>query len=186
MTEETESQNYFDPPAVVQRLGLVPSQKVGDFGVGGAAPFALVLSAAVGADGQVLMFDVMKSALSGALTLTKLRGATNCQAVWSNLEIYGGASGVADGSLDAGILVNVLDQSTKQKDILAEVGRMLRSGAKLLVVDWKPDVELPIAPDPAKRVADGQVEQLAKELGFALLEKFEAGPYHWGVVLVKT
>ncbi len=184
MTETTT--NYLEPTQLITHLGIVPGIKVGDFGVGGAAPFILALSGAVGAEGQVLMFDVLKSALSGALTLAKLRNATNCQAIWSNLEIYGGASGVADSALDCGVLVNVLSQSTKQNDILAEVGRMLKSGAKLLVVDWKPDVGLPIAPEPSKRMADGQLEQAAKNLGFAALEKFEAGPYHWAVVLVKT
>ncbi len=177
---------YLDPSALISRLGLVPGQAVGDFGVGGAAAFVGELSTRVGAEGKVLMFDVLKTALSGALSQAKLKGWQNCQAVWSNLELYGAATGVNDGSLDAGILVNVLDQSTKTKDIMAEVGRMLKSSAKLLVVDWKPDVELPIAPDTKRRLSDAQVAQMGKSLGFAMAETFEAGPYHWGVVLVKT
>lgn len=177
---------YLDPASLVAHLALAPGQKVGDFGVGGTAVFVSALSSRVGSEGHVVMFDVLKSALSGALSQAKLHGLTNCQAVWSNLELYGAATGVKDGALDAGLLINVLDQSTKQKDILAEVGRMLKSGAKLLVVDWKTDVELPIAPESSRRLADGQVEQMAKSLGFAGLEKFEAGPYHWGLVLVKT
>lgn len=175
-----------DASVVVQHLGVTPGQRIGDFGVGGAAVFALPIAQRVGPEGQVLMFDVKKSALSGALSMAKLRGATNCQAVWSNLEIYQGAAGVADNSLDAGILINVLSQSTKYKDIVAETSRMIKSGGKLLVVDWKPEADSKLAPSADRRVADGRVEQVARDFGLTTLDRFEAGANHWGLVLVKT
>jgi len=186
MPETQDAQSYLDPATILAHLQITPGQKVGDFGVGGAAPFAFALSGAVGPEGSVVMFDILKTALSAALTLVQQRGLKNCQAVWSNLEIYNGASGVADGSFDAGILVNVLHQSNKHQDILAEVGRMLKPKAKLLIVEWKHDADSTIAPDEQHRLADGYVEQMAQGLGFAALEKFEAGPYHWGMVLVKA
>lgn len=186
MAETAKPSGYIDAALIVKHTGLVPGQRVGDFGVGGAATFAMTLADTVGGQGQVLMFDVKKSALSGAMSMAKVHGVNNCRAVWSNLETYKGASGVTDNSLDAGLLINVLDQSTKHKDILAETSRMLKPGAKFVVVDWKPDVALPIAPQAKSRVADGHVEQVAQSLGMTTLEKFEAGPYHWGLVLVKT
>lgn len=160
--------------------------QVGDFGVGGAANFAVPLATKAGANGQVFMVDILKTALSSALGLIKLRGLSNCQAVWSNLEIYGAAHGIGDASLDTGVLVNVLSQSTKPKDILAEVHRTLKSGAKLLIVDWLPSAAMPIAPDPARRLAPDYVTELGKKLGYAPLKEFSAGRYHWGLILIRT
>ncbi len=179
-------QNYLDPATVLTHLGLAPGMWVGDFGVGAGAHFVVPLFKLIGADGGVIMFDVVKSALSGAMSRAKLNGAGNYRAVWTNLEIYEGAPGVADNTLDAGILINVLHQSTKHKDVLAEVGRMLKVGAKLLVADWKPEAISTIAPPAERRLADGYIIQLAKDVGFASLEQFEAGSYHWAVVFVKT
>lgn len=186
MENSSAESNYLDATALLAHLQLAPGMWVGDFGVGASGSFVLPIGKIVGAEGGVIMFDVKKSALSGAMTRAKLGGAGNFRAVWTNLEIYEGAPGVADKSLDAGALINVLHQSEKHQDMLAEIGRMLKSGAKLLIADWKPEARSPIAPPVPRRMSDGYVEQLAQDLGFGLLEKFEVGAYHWGLVLVKT
>ncbi|MBI2984116.1 MAG: methyltransferase domain-containing protein [Candidatus Kerfeldbacteria bacterium] len=175
-----------EPRQLIDRLGVKIGMKVGDFGVGGAASFAVPLGQRVGPNGEVLMFDVLKSALSAALSLTKMRGLNNCRAVWSNLEIFEGARGVRPNSLDAGLLVNVLNQTKKYRDMLVEIHRMLKTGAALLVVDWQPGMNLSFAPTKEERLAVEHVNQVARELGFATLDQFSAGPYHWGLVLVKT
>lgn len=185
MIDITPTKNDLYRPGLLDHLGLIPGQKVGNFGVGGAATFVADLAAAVGSTGQIVLFDVVRAALVSALTVCQTRGLKNCQAVWANLELYRAAD-VADGTLDAGLLANVLHQSTKQKDMLAEIGRMLKSGARLLVVDWQKEVRLPIAPPTERRLAPAYLTQLAGPLGFAAQETFPAGPYHWGLVLVKA
>lgn len=184
VTDERES--FLNAGENVRHAGISPGMVIGDFGVGGAAYFSLALSQLVGADGGVIMFDILKPALSGALSLAKMQGAQNCRAVWANLEIYGGAKGIGDASLDGGVAVNLLHQSAKYKDILIEIHRMLKSGAKLLIIDWNPEAETPISPPKDRRLPAERVEQVGQTLGFAALEKFSAGPYHWGLVLVKT
>lgn len=186
MPKISPAESYLHPAGILPYLELAPGMLVGDFGVGGAAHFALPVAKLVGDQGGVVMFDILKPALSAALSQAKLRGLQNCKAVWSNLEIYGGAKGVAENSLNAGLLVNVLSQSDKYKDILAEVHRMLKTGAKLLIVDWQSESTLKIAPDKKKRLPAGHVEQTAKGLGFSALKRFAADPNHWGLVLVKT
>jgi ubiquinone/menaquinone biosynthesis C-methylase UbiE len=171
---------------LLKHLALSPGMQVGDFGVGGTAVFAQAAAQRVGNSGGVIMFDVFKPALSAALGAVKTRGLENCRGVWSNLEIYKGASGVADNSLDAGLMVNLLNESKKYKDILAEVHRMIKSGGQLMIVDWQPETESPLAPPPARRRAQGHIAETAKSLGFAPLEKFAADDDHWGLVVVKT
>lgn len=186
MAEKNIPESYLQTATVLPHLELTTGIAVGDFGVGGAGYFAIQVAKKVGPNGSVIMFDIQKSSLSAALGQCKLVGLQNCKIVWSNLEIYGGAKGVPDGSLDAGLLINVLSQSKKYKDILAEVGRMLKPGAKLLVVDWLSEAEMTIAPEKSSRLPAEHIEQAAQALGFAPYKRFPAGRYHWGLVLVKT
>lgn len=186
MATATKSDVFLKPESIIAELGITGGMMIGDFGVGGAANFAVPLATKVGAKGQVFMVDILKSALSSALSLVKMRGLTNCQAVWSNLEIYGAAHGIKDESLDAGVIVNVLSQSTKPKDILAEVHRTMKSGAKLVIVDWLPSATMPIAPEKKNRLAADYVTELGKKLGYAPLKAFSAGRYHWGLILIRT
>lgn len=186
MSIDIKDMNYLDPQGLLKHLQLAAGMWVGDFGVGAGGHFVTPTAKIVGTDGGVVMFDILKSALSGAMSRARLGGAGNYRAVWTNLEIFEGAPGVSDNSLDAGLLINVLHQSSKHKDILAEIARMVKPGAKLLIVDWKQDVTSTIAPPAERRMASGYVAQIAKDLGFAKLEEFETGPYHWALVLVKT
>lgn len=183
---EPALEQFLNPKAILMHLGLTHDMIVGDFGVGGAAAMAVPASQLIGPRGTVLMFDVVKKSLAAALSMANARGCTNCKAVWSNLEVLGGASGVKDNSLDAGLLVNILHESDKHQEILSEVHRMLKPTAKLLVVDWRPDATATFAPEKSKRLNQVYLEQLAQQVGFAPFEKFEAGPYHWGIVLVKA
>ncbi|MBI5467062.1 MAG: hypothetical protein HY975_02500, partial [Candidatus Kerfeldbacteria bacterium] len=76
---ESTAAAYLDPRALLGNLRLASGQWVGDFGVGSAGHFALAIAEQVGADGGVLMFDVVKSSLSGAVTALHDRGFTNCR-----------------------------------------------------------------------------------------------------------
>lgn len=171
---------------IVAQLQIKLGQTVGDFGSGGSGHIALEISRAVGSDGTVLLFDVQKTALSATMSALQTRGAANVQSVWTDLETYQGASGVQDGSIDAGLLINVLHQSKLPKAILTEIGRMLKTGARLVVVDWLKDQSTPLAPAENMRVGADHVAQIAAAANFAMLEKFSSGPWHWGLVLVKV
>lgn len=177
---------YLDPTWLIGHLNLKTAMHVGDFGVGGAAHYAVPAAERVGQAGIVFCVDVLQTALSAAAGVLQLHGLTNCKAVWANLEIYGAARGIPDNDLDAGIVINVLHQSAKYKDILAEIQRTMKSGAKLLVVDWLPDASMAIAPAADRRLSTGHVRDVAQSLGYASFEEFRAGKYHWGLVLVKT
>ncbi len=171
---------------IVAQLQIKLGQTVGDFGSGGSGHIAAELCQTVGADGTVLLFDIQKTALSAAMSALQTRGAVNVKSVWTDLETYQGASGVADGSIDAGLLINVLHQSKMPKAILTEISRMLKTGARLVVIDWLKDQSTPLAPAENMRVGADHVAQIATAAGFASLEKFSAGPWHWGLVLVKV
>lgn len=172
-------------PQGFELIGVSGGMTVADFGAGGSANWAVKLAELVGPDGQVIMFDVRKAALTTALNMVALRNVKNCQGVWSNLEIYQGAKGVTDGTFDAGIMINLLNETRHPKDVLAEIHRMLKTGARLLIVDWAIDSTHRLAPPHERRMAMEFIESLAKTLGYATVTQFVPSPNYWGLVLAR-
>lgn len=176
---------FLDPIKLLQRSGISSGMRVGDFGVGGAAYFGIQASKMVGERGVIYAFDILKPVLSSAISKAKLDGCHNMIPIWSDLEIVGGARGVKDQSLDFGILVNVLHNSKKQKNILQECVRVLKPGARLMIIDWARGGER-FGPTREQVVPVERVLDLCAEVGLAPFDQFEAGPYHFGLVVVKA
>lgn len=186
MSEITPSgRSFLDPAKLLERAGLGFGMRVGDFGVGGAAYFGIQASKMVGERGVVYAIDVFKPALSSALSKARLARCRNFKTVWSDLEIVGAARTVKNGSLDFGILVNVLHESKKQRNILEECMRMLKPGARMLVVEWSKGGEL-FGPKREQIIPAQKVLDLCSEAGLAPFDQFEAGQYHYGIVVVKA
>lgn len=169
---------------VLKRIGLDVGQRCADLGVGRQANFTIAAAEIVGPRGLVYAVDVVKSILSTVESKARLHKVNNIVTVWSDLEVYGAAKAIGDASLDLGMLITVLFQSKQRKAMMEESVRMVKSGGKLLVVDWKktettfgPAVEF--RPDPA------EIKALAAELGLTLQEEFEAGPFHFALVFQK-
>jgi ubiquinone/menaquinone biosynthesis C-methylase UbiE len=173
-----------NPIRLIARADIGARQTVADFGCGSSGVFALQAAKAVGDKGVVYAIDVMKSALASVISQSHMQGLNNIKTVWSNIEMYG-ATQVPSGSVERGLLINVLFQTKKHLETLKEVKRMLKPGAILLVVDWKPH-GAPFGPLEKDRVPAEQVKRLAGDLDFKLLEEFEAGPFHYGLLLVNS
>jgi ubiquinone/menaquinone biosynthesis C-methylase UbiE len=176
---------YLNPQAVLKRAGLEPGRRVGDFGTGGSAYFALQAARMVGARGTVYAIDAFKPALSSAMSKAHLFGVTNMRPVWSDLEVYGGARAVRDESIDFGILVNVLHQSKKHVAMLRECGRMLRPGARLLIVEWRSSGGT-FGPPAGSIVKEEHLKKHLDDGGFAAVDRFDPSDIHYAVVAVKT
>ncbi|MBI5404692.1 MAG: methyltransferase domain-containing protein [Candidatus Kerfeldbacteria bacterium] len=186
MTESVPSgRSFLDPAKLLERGGVSAGMHVGDFGVGGAAYFGIQAAKMVGERGVIYAFDILKPALSSAQSKAKLSGCHNLVPVWSDLEIVGGARGIRDGVLDFGILVNVLHNSKKQKEVLAECTRMLKPGSRMLIIDWSKGGER-FGPKREQIVPIERVLDLCSQVGLAPFDQFEAGPYHFGLVVVKA
>lgn len=176
---------YLDPSSILRRLKIHPKMAVGDFGTGGGAYFALQAGIMVGADGVIWAIDVYKPALSACLSKAKLIGLQNIKTVWSNLEVYGGARTIGNDTLDAGLLVNVLHQTKKHREILRECSRMLKPGARLLVIDWEL-TGFQFGPDKKALVPPEEVEQVGRELGLQLTDSFQPSRYHYARIFEKV
>lgn len=169
--------------AIFAHVQLTAGMRVADLGCGGAGHFAIPAARAVGKDGTVYAVDIVKSALESIRSKAKMENLGNIETVWSNLEIVG-ATKIDPDSLDVGMLINVLFQITKLENVIKESMRLVKPGGKILVVDWKTS-GAPFGPKADTRVGVEKIKGITKQLNLSEVEEFEAGPYHWGLILKK-
>jgi len=168
---------------VFKKIGLEENMHVGDLGCGNLAFYALSSAKLVGKNGQVYAVDILKSALSAVDARIKQEGLKNIKTVWSNLELVG-ATNIPAGSLDVVFIHNVLFQAGKHDNFLKETARLLKQGGKLMIIDWK-KIASPFGPPIKDRPEPELIKGMAAKAGLKLLEEFEAGPYHFGLIFAR-
>jgi ubiquinone/menaquinone biosynthesis C-methylase UbiE len=171
------SENFLTPEAIIGQLNLDKSMVVADFGCGSGGwtlPLARLIS-----EGRIFGLDIVKGPLSALDSSAKLEGLMNVQTKVCDLEKD---SGLPANSCDAILMTNLLFQCEDKKAVIAEAKRVLKSGGKILDVDWKKSVSF----GPRERaVLPEDAKALFQDAGFTLEKEFEAGPYHYGMVVVK-
>lgn len=176
------STEILNPEKLLKLAGLEYGWRVADLGCG-AGFNALQAARMVGDKGQVYAVDVLKSALPAVESKARLDGLTNLKTVWSNLEIVG-ATKIPEGTLDLGLVINVLYQSKKHREIFREARRLIKDSGKMLVIDWKKEGS-PFGPPMTERVDHEKVKLDAQEAGFIFEKEITPGPYHFGLIFKK-
>ncbi len=169
---------------LLRHAGVATHMTVADLGCGNAGFFTLAAGHMVGEQGTVYAVDVVRSVLNSVEGAAKLAGLHNIRPVWSNVERYGKTT-IPPGSVDVALLINILFQSKKQKDILKETGRLVKPGGRILVVDWK-NAPTPLGPPPLDRVSPEELRKAAQELRLKEIDSFEAGEFHFGLLFQKS
>jgi len=169
-----------DSNKIIARLDLKAGMKVADLGCGAKGHFVWPSAKAVGEDGVVYAVDILKSALDSIASQSKLQNFNSITPVWSDIEVYGGAKDIIDGSCDAAVLVNVHSKPAMIKEAL----RVLKKDGKLLLVDWKA-VATPFGPPTKDRVSAEEAKKRAAGFNLTLEQEFDAGPHHWGLIYKK-
>lgn len=168
---------------IFEKVSLAEGMNVGDLGCGNLGYFSVPAAKIVGKKGTVYAVDILKSVLQSVEHIAKQEGLDNIKIVWSNLEIVG-ATKVPEGSLDLAMLHNMLFQSEDDQKVFLESYRLTKPGGKLVVIDWKM-ISSPFGPPPTKRIKKEETIKFAQNAGFKLIEEFEAGPYHFGLIFIK-
>lgn len=168
---------------IFEKVGLAEGMNAGDLGCGNLGYFSLPAAKIVGKTGKVYAVDILKSVLQSVEHIAKQEGLDNIKTVWSNLEIVG-ATKIPAGTLDLIMLVNMLFQSTDDQKVFLESYRLAKAGGKMVVIDWKM-TDAPFGPSVDKRIKKEDAIRFAEVAEFKLLEEFEAGPYHFGLIFIK-
>lgn len=172
-----------DPLKILTRLGIKAGSRVADLGCGGAGHFTIPAANLVGDKTEVYAVDILKSSLRSVTSIGRLEGIDNIKPIWSNLELLGSTK-IRSKSLDFALLINILFQSKQDDDIIAEAIRLLKPGGKILIIDWSQNPST-LGPEPIDRIKPEDIKKIAQKLKLKLIDDFEAGSYHYGLIFQK-
>jgi len=173
-----------DADQILQDMGMAEKMQVADFGSGGRAYFALHSAKMVGPAGLVYAIDILKGNLQAVEDLARFYNFKNIKTVWADLEVPGSTK-IQDSTIDIVVIANLLFQTRKHKEIVQEAHRVLKKDGKLLLIEWK-KINSPLGPPVEMRLDTNQVKKFIQENNFKLEKEFDAGPYHFGLILIKN
>lgn len=173
---------FMDPDRVADSFGISQGMKIADFGCG-SGYFTISLAQRTGPLGRVYGLDVVESALDSVRAKARVSGLDNIETIRANLEMIG-SSGLANESQDIVLLANILFQSNKKDNILDEAKRVLKSGAKLILIDWKKGAG-GFGPPDEIRLNSVEIEESVKSKGFVFEYPIDAGQFHFGLIFSK-
>jgi ubiquinone/menaquinone biosynthesis C-methylase UbiE len=174
---------FIDPQLIIAQLDLKEGDLVADFGCG-PGYFSLPFAKAVGESGKVFALDVLPQALETVLGKMKNSALANIVASRVNLEKENGSKLDPD-SLDWVILKDVLFQNKKKDVIIAEAFRVLKTGGKVIVVEWDRKHDSAIGPENELRIPKDILKKMFVDRKFSITKDINAGDFHFAFVAVK-
>ena len=170
-------EGFLNPDEVLKQLKLKKEMIAADFGSGSGGwvlPLAKKLE-----EGKIYALDILEEPLSALRARAKLEKNFNIETIRADIEKR---TPLSSNSVDLVLMTDLLFECEDKKMVLEEGKRALKPGGKILVVDWKEKALL----GPEKgRISPEEVKKIAKELNLKLEKEFEAGIYHWGLIVVK-
>lgn len=121
------------PDQVMQLLALSPSMTVVDLG-SGSGYFLCHLSRAVGPRGHVIATDIDKAVVRDLNKRVARENLANTEVILAPANDVG----IAAGSADRILLVNVWHHLPDRKRYATRIARALTPGGKVIVIDFKP------------------------------------------------
>ncbi|MBI5078194.1 MAG: class I SAM-dependent methyltransferase [Candidatus Yonathbacteria bacterium] len=178
-----ELPTFTNPEDNIAALGIYEGMIVADLGAGIGA-YTLPLAEKVGETGRVYAVEVQKDFLANIKSSAEARGLKNIELLWGNIENLGGTK-IKDGACDAVVISNVLFQAEDKAGLLLEARRILKTGGKLLLVDWS-DSFNNLGPASKMVVTKDKARALCEAEGFELKNEIPAGEHHYGLVMLKS
>lgn len=164
---------FLKPVEILNQLDLRKEMTAADFGCGSGGwvvPLAKRLE-----EGKVYAIDVLEEPIS----VLKSRKILNVETMIADVEKE---TQIPGDSCDLVLMTNLLFECEDKKQVLTEGKRVLKAGGKVLIVDWK--IDAPLGPKEG-RVSAGDLKKMARDLGLKIEKEFEAGTYHYGLIVVK-
>jgi len=174
---------FLHPGKIIDRLNITPGIKAADFGCG-SGHFTVEMAKRVGKSGTIYAFDIQKEVLSALKSRVALEHLYNVEMRRANLEIVESTQ-LAGNLLDFVLLCNVLFQIGNKEETAKEAFRVLKSGGRAVVIDWKPDSGGVVGPVNESRAGKDTVMGIFSDQGFVFDKEFEADDFHYGLVFKK-
>lgn len=171
------------PHNAVSHFHLHKGDRVADIGAG-SGHFSFAIARAIAPDGRVFAVEIQKALAERVAREARDTKLANVETLWGDLESERGIR-IADDSLDAVVLANVLFQVKDKHRALKEVFRMLRMGGKLFVIDWS-DSHGGIGPHTKDVVVESAAKDVVTKAGFTYERTFPTGTHHYGLAFRKS
>jgi ubiquinone/menaquinone biosynthesis C-methylase UbiE len=170
---------FANPDQCIAQLGLQEGMRVADFGAG-TGFYSRASSGRVGHTGKVYAIEVQKGLVKKLESDLKSWGISNVECIWGDIEKLHGTK-VADKSMDAVIVSNVLFQAEDKIGLIDEARRVLKKGGKVLLIEWS-DSFGGMGPAPHHVVTSSKAQELFERRGFKMLENISASDHHYGII----
>ncbi len=181
--EAVKNKSLLNVESLINKVVSTNNDRVADLGCGSFGYFVFPLAKRIGKHGRVYAIDIIKSNLESIRKIARVENLTQIETIWSDLEILGGTK-IKDGSLDSILLVSTLHQSNNYNNIILEGCRMLKLGGKALIVEWNNE-DGPFNTNGSRRVKRDDLKKALDPTPLEIIEEFEAGDHHYGMLLVK-
>ncbi len=171
---------FSDPQKNLEQFNLELGARVADLG-SGAGFYTVATAKIVGEKGRVYAVDTQKDMLTKIKNNATQARLLNIEAIWGNIEKLGGTR-LADASVDAVLVCNILFQLERKDDFPLGVKRILKVKGRVLVVDWKESFGN-MGPHADHVVPETVARALFEKVGFTFERSIRAGEHHYGIIL---
>jgi ubiquinone/menaquinone biosynthesis C-methylase UbiE len=174
---------FADPENNIKQFAIKDGSVVADLGTGSGF-YTLAAAKAVGSAGKIYAVDIDSDMLARIKDEADDMDLKNVEIIKGDLEKVGGTK-LADGSVDAAIVSNILFQISNKDGLIKEVGRILKKGGRALVVDWK-DSFGGLGPQNKAIVPLVTARDFFEIHGFEVEREIRAGEHHYGIIFRKS
>lgn len=169
-------ESFLNPQEVLKKIDFKGDEICADFGSGSGGwtiPLAKIVK-----EGKVFAIEILPEPISALKAKIKDEKLDNIEIFETDIE---NEVPLENESCDFVLISNLLFQVEDKEKVISEAKRILKKGGKILIVDWKE--ESPFG--PKEKVKISEMKNLAKNFLLKIEDEFDAGKFHFGLLLKK-